>query len=92
MRLTVELFGLARRLSGEKEVMLEIKDDATLRDVVIALAERFPSFLGQLVVPGTYELVEPYFFNFDGRRVAKSLDERPEEEGRLLLMFVEAGG
>jgi molybdopterin converting factor small subunit len=92
MRLTVELFGLARRLSEEKEVTVEVSDGATLRDVVAALAARFPAFLGPLVVPGTYDLVEPYFFNYDGRRAARSLEERPKENDRLLLFFVTLGG
>jgi len=92
MQLTVELFGLARRLSGEKEVMVEVSDEATLRNVVVALTRRFPAFLGPLVVPETYELVEPYFFNYDGRRVSKSLEEKPKEDDRLLLLFTEAGG
>jgi len=92
MQLTVELFGLARRLSGKKEVTFQVSDEATLRDVVVILAKRFPAFLGPLVVPETYELVEPYFFNYDGRRVAKSLEEKPKEGDRLLLFLLDAGG
>lgn len=92
MRLTVELFGLARRLSGEKEVTVEVGDEAALRDVVVALSKRFPAFLGPLVVPRTYELKEPYFFNYNGQRVAKSLDEKPKEGDRLVLFLVDAGG
>lgn len=92
MLLTVELFGLARRLSGEKEVTVKVGDGATLRDVVVALTGRFPGFLGPLVVPETYELEEPYFFSYDGRRVAKSLEEKPQEGDRLLLFLLDAGG
>jgi|Deesub1362A_J573_1020465.scaffolds.fasta_scaffold01243_12 molybdopterin converting factor small subunit len=92
MKLTVELFGLARRLAKEKEVIVELSDDATLRDVVVALTKKFPDFLGNLVVPETYDLKAPYFFNINAKRVARSLEERPKEEERLLLMFVEAGG
>ncbi len=91
MKLTLELFGLARRLSKEKEVMVEVSDDATLRDVVAAFAEGFPSFLGPLVVPETYDLVEPYF-NIDGRCVARSSDIKPKEDEHPLLMFMTAGG
>lgn len=40
MQVAVELSGLARRLSGEKEVAVELSNGATLRDVVVALAER----------------------------------------------------
>ena len=92
MELTVEMFGLARRLSGEREVEVQVDNDGTLRDVVVALTERFPALLGPLVVPETYELVEPYFFNYGGRRTARSLEEKPTEGDRLLLFFVTLGG
>jgi len=92
MEFTVEFFGLPRRLSGEKETTVDVPEGATLRDVVHALAAQFPAFLGDLIDPRTYELMEPYFFNIDARRVAKTLDYEPQAGERLLLLFVEAGG
>ena len=92
MELTVEFFGLPRRLSGAKETKVEVPQGATLRDVVHVLAAQFPSFLGDLIDPQTYQLREPYFFNIDARRVAKTLDYEPKAGERLLLLFVEAGG
>ena len=92
MKVSVELFALARRLSGEKQVTLEVEPGATLRDVVAALSDHFPPLLGELVVPGCYDLREPYFINVDGRRVAESLDEPAREGENLLLMFVTIGG
>ena len=92
MEFTVEFFGLPRRLSGAKEATVEVPPGATLREVVHALAARFPAFLGDLIDPQTYELREPYFFNIDARRVAKTLDYEPKADERLLLLFVEAGG
>jgi molybdopterin converting factor small subunit len=89
---TVEFFGLPRRLSGVKETTVRVKAGATLRDVVAALSEMFPAFLGDLVDPQTYDLEEPYFFNIDARHVPRSLDHVPEAGERLLLLFVEAGG
>lgn len=89
MRLTVEFFGLPRRLSGEKKTLIEVGENATLRDVNAELVKRFPAFLGPLVVPETHELVESYFFyNMD----AAPGDKRVKEGDRLLLMFVDAGG
>lgn len=89
MKLTVEFFGTPRLLSREKKVVIEVGDDATLRDVNAELVKRFPSFLGPLIVPETYELVEAYFFyNMD----AAPGDEKVKEGNRLLLMFVDAGG
>lgn len=92
MRLTIEFFGAARRLSQKKKVTLEVDDGATLQDVNAELARQFPVFLGQLIIPETYELVNSYYFyNFyAGRAVQK--DERLKDGDRLLLMFVDAGG
>jgi len=92
MELTVEFFGLPRRLSGVKETTVRVEKEATLRDVVKALAAQFPAFLGELVKPVTHELEEPYFFNINARFVPRTLDFRPQEGDRLLLLFVEAGG
>ena len=92
MKLTVGFYcGLARRLSKETSVEIEVNDSATLRDVSAALAHRFPAFLGQLIVPETHDLVEPHFFHVNGRR-ADSLDLSVREGDRILLMTVTAGG
>ena len=92
MRLTIEFFGAARRLSRKKKVTLEVDDDVTLRDLNAELARQFPAFLGQLIIPETHELVDSYYFyNFyAGRAVQKN--EKLKDGDRLLLMFVDAGG
>ncbi|MBC7263204.1 MAG: MoaD/ThiS family protein [Chloroflexi bacterium] len=93
MKVKVEFCcGLALRLSREKAALIEVSDDATLRDVSKALAERFPAFLGPLIVPETYDLVKPHFFNVNGQRVAQSLDIKVKDNERLLLMSPVAGG
>ena len=90
--LKVELFGMARRLAQTKEVDITVGDTDTFRDVVRALAQKFPAFLGHIIAPDTYDLIEPYFLNVDARRVVHDLDEIPEEGKPLLLLFVDAGG
>lgn len=92
MKLTIGFYcGLARRLSKETSAEIEVNDGATLRDVSAALARKFPAFLGQLIVPETYDLVEPHFFHMNGRR-ADSMDLTVREGDRILLMTVTAGG
>ena len=90
--LKVELFGSARRLAKTKEVKIKIGDEDTYRDLAAALAERFPAYLGQIIEPETYELIEPYFFNVDAKRVVRDLEEVPEADKPILLFFVDAGG
>jgi hypothetical protein len=89
---TVEFYGLPRRLSGVKETTVGVEHGASLRTVVAALAERFPTFLNGLIDPQTYDLEAPYFFNIDARFVPPNLEHVPEEGQRLLLLFLEAGG
>jgi molybdopterin converting factor small subunit len=90
-KLTVELFGPARRLSGQKQVTLEMHDGATLHEVIVMLAERFPQLAGPVIEP-EHQLSGSYMLNYNGRRTARSLDEKPAEGDRLLLLPVDAGG
>ncbi len=92
MKLIVGFYcGLARRICQETEMGLEVADGATLRDVSAALAARFPALVGPLIANGTFELVEPHFFNVNGRR-RPHLDVQCHEGDRILLMAVTAGG
>ena len=91
-KLRVELFGMARNLVQAKEVDIEVGDTGTFRDVAANLAATYPALLGHVVVPETHDLIEPYFFNVEARRVVRNLDEIPEEGKPLLLFFVDAGG
>jgi len=88
----VEFFGLPRRLSGIKETTVQVKKDATLRDITKELASQFPAFLGPLIDPVSFDIEQPYFFNIDARHVPKSLEHIPRSGERLLLLFLEAGG
>ena len=92
MRVTVEFFGYPRQLAGEKEVILDLSEDARMRDVVIRLAETYPALLGPVITPQAYELAAPYLLNIDGRRVVNDFQMRPEDGQHLLLFFVDAGG
>jgi molybdopterin converting factor small subunit len=92
MKLTVEFLGLSRRLTQKKDSLVEIEDQATLRDVIRHLATQFPALVGPVIVPETYNLVSSYMINIDGRRAATDLDVKAQDGQILTLMFVEAGG
>jgi len=83
--------GLALRLSKRKGAVVQVRDGATLRDVSAALALQFPAFLGQLIAPGTHELVLPHLYNVNGQ-AAPDLGLRLHEGDRILLLSVTAGG
>ncbi|HHX44596.1 MAG TPA: MoaD/ThiS family protein [Chloroflexi bacterium] len=92
MKLVVEMLGLARRLAQTKESLVEIGDQATFRDVVAQLAERYPALVGPVIVPQTFDIESSHILNVDGRAVVTDLDAHPQDGQRLILMFVEAGG
>ncbi len=92
MKLTVEFLGLSRRLAQTRESLVEINDQATLRDVLRSLAARFPALVGPVIVPGTFDLISSHIINIDGKRAVEDLEVRPQDGQHLILMFVEAGG
>lgn len=92
MKLNVEFLGVARRLTQTKQTQVEVGDHDTYRDVLRLLAMQFPSLLGPVIVPQTYDLVPSYMLNLDGRRAITDLDAYPQDGESLIFMFVEAGG
>jgi hypothetical protein len=92
MKIFVELFGLAWRLSGTKETAVDVKPQATLRDVLVVLGQRFPALMGELIVPDSYDLRGYYMIYVDGRYVPSSLEEPVFEGEHLILMFASSDG
>ncbi len=92
MKLTVEFMGPPRRLAQCKSSLVTVPDQATLRDVLRQIGERFPALVGPVIVPETHDLVSAYMLNIDGKRAVQDLDLPAEEDQRLYLMFLEAGG
>ncbi len=43
MKVKVELFSVFRDAVGEKEIEFEINDDATIKDLLEAMAEKYPA-------------------------------------------------
>lgn len=89
---TVEFYGTARHVTRQKETTIELKEGGTFRDVVRALAARYPTLIGDVIQPGGNELQMPNMFNVNGQRVVRDLDAQPQDGERILLMFVTAGG
>jgi hypothetical protein len=92
MQLTVEFLGLSRRLAQTRTTLVEFPDQATMRDVLRTLAERFPALVGLVIVPITFDLVPSHLVNLDGRRAVQDFDAPLQDGQRLIFMFMEAGG
>jgi hypothetical protein len=106
MQVRVELLGLSRLVTGQKEVLLDLDGKATYRDVVRALSDTYPALIGNVIQSDRESLQAPNIFNLNARRMiqSKQMDNRladelgPRDElhrsqgDRIILMSMSAGG
>lgn len=94
MRIDIEFLGLARLVTGERELALDVEEGTTYRDLVRLLAEKYPQMIGQVIRPDRATLQEPNIFNLNARRMiqAKHMDEPLQGSDRVILMSMSAGG
>lgn len=94
MQIDVEFLGLARLVTGEREVAVNVEEGTTYRDLVGLLADKYPQMIGQVIRPDRATLQEPNIFNLNARRMiqAKQMDETLQGSDRIILMSMSAGG
>jgi len=92
LKLEVEFLGIARSLAKAKMASVLLPEDASYRKLLSVLAHKFPSLLGTVIVPDSFDLVPSYILNVEGRQVITDLDKPVQDGQRVLLMFAEAGG
>jgi molybdopterin converting factor small subunit len=94
MRVQVELFGLSRIIAGEKMVTLSFNEDATFRDAVRALAQRYPDMIGDVIQADGETLQSPNILNINGRRMIQphQVDESIGDGDKIFLISMSAGG
>jgi molybdopterin converting factor small subunit len=94
MQIDIEFLGLARLVTGERELALAVEEGTTYRDLVRLLAEKYPQMIGQVIRPDRATLQEPNIFNLNARRMiqAKQMDEPVQGSDRIILMSMSAGG
>jgi len=92
MKITLELFGMARHLVGQKVVELELPEGARVADLIASLAERQPELVGTVITDSRRGLIEPSIINIDGRTAVGDAEYVLREGDPVCLMFVAAGG
>jgi molybdopterin converting factor small subunit len=94
MQVRVELLGLSRLVTGQREVSLDLDSEATYRDIVRALSEKYPALIGNVIQSDRESLQAPNIFNLNARQMIQSKQmENPLNEGdRIILMSMSAGG
>lgn len=94
MRIPIEFFGLSRLIVGQKEIVLDMEEGATFRDIVRKLAAMYPGLIGNVIQPDGESLQHPNILNLNARRMIKAnqMDESPQDGDRIILMSMSAGG
>jgi molybdopterin-guanine dinucleotide biosynthesis protein A len=92
IRCTIELFGVARLVTGTSEVPLELPRDATYSQLFAILAERLPALVGRVIAPDLSRLIEGYACSVNGREFVRSPDARVHHGDNIAILSADAGG
>ena len=93
IRCIVEMYGLSSEITRRREVEIELKDGASLGDVVGALRRKIPVLEGRVICAGEDCLIEYYAFNINGRFYFDDKEVVQLQNGeRVALLTLATGG
>ncbi len=92
IRCIVQLFGLPHEITELREVEVELKDGANLRDVIAALRREIPALEGHAIRTGENRLMEHCAFNINGRFYLDDKDVQLQNSDRIALLTLATGG
>jgi molybdopterin converting factor small subunit len=88
----VKIFGLPREISDLREVEVELKDGASMGDVIAALRQKIPTLEGPVIRNDEDRLVEYYKFNVNGLFYFDGMDFQLQSGDRIALLMPVTGG
>jgi molybdopterin converting factor small subunit len=92
-RCTVQFFGFPQRIIDRREIELDLKEPATLADVVAALKETLPTLIGFAIAPEANRLREHFKFNLNGQLLYNEhLTAQVHNGDRMALLIPISGG
>lgn len=94
MNILVELGGIARIVTGERQIALTLPEETTFREIVRLLGARYPALVGQVIHPDGDSLYASHMLSLNGKLMVRpeQLDESPRDGDRLIVMSILAGG
>ena len=88
----IGLFGLPHEIAGEHKVEVELRDEASLTDVIAALRRKIPKLEGLVIRAGKDKLTEYYAFNINGRFYTDDKEIRIRSGDHVALLALATGG
>ena len=86
------MYGLRREITELREVEVELRDGATIAEVIAAMREKIPALEGPVFRKGEDRLVEQYKFNVNGKFYFDGQDFNLHEGDRIALLVPMTGG
>ena len=86
------MYGLRREITELREVEVELRDGATIAEVIAAMREKIPALEGPVFRKGEDRLVEQYKFNVNGKFYFDGQDFKLHEGDRIALLVPMTGG
>lgn len=88
----IGLFGLPQEIASEHEVEVELRDEASLTYVIVALRQKIPKLEGPVIDAGKDKLTEDYVFNINGRFYTDDKEIRIRSGDNVALLILPTGG
>jgi len=88
----VQMFGLPPELTRLYEVAVEVRDGASMAEVIAALRSKIPALEGPVIRPGEDRLEEQYKFNVNGHFYFDGMDFQLHKGDKIALLVPATGG
>ena len=92
IRCMVQLFGLPHEITELREVEVELKEGANLRDIIAVLRREIPALEGYAIYAGENRLMERCPFNINGRFYLDDKEVQLQNSDRIALLTLATGG
>ncbi len=91
-KVVIPMYGLSREITELREVEVELREGATMPEVIAAMRAKVPSLEGLVVRSGEDRLVEQYKFNVNGKFYFDGQDFNLQKGDRIALLVPMTGG
>jgi molybdenum cofactor guanylyltransferase len=92
LRCTVELFGVARLLAKTQVIPLTLLPDASLADVLAAIARRLPILVGRVIDSDNMSLSAGFACNINGITFLRDPATKIRPDDKIFIISADAGG
>jgi hypothetical protein len=88
----IEMYGIPQDIYPKIKVAVDLNDEASLTDVVIALKKKIPGLEGPVIGQGQDSLLENYAFIVNGQSQPEGSNFRIHPQDRIVLVLMATGG